>query len=290
MYDLFRDRITRADHAVVEIDVRADDVRTLVPARGASPSYPSSCIGRWREAKASCHSTLEGSKGARACALSCSSRSPVDEGRARGGRGEGGAAGVASGGVEKWAFSGEDAFVRCRTWLGCRGGCRGTLTGGWNREGGGGRKGRRKREAQWWRFSGGRNGRPGQCKPGCLPDDTVALLGCRGNLSFFFSARKAEGLIYRSYGRRQFPLSVSLFHSFSSLSLSRAPPACTSVGSCRIEGRKSGRATCAKTIPVSTCTRAKRGRGACSRDRTRTTLPCPASWKLVPLTSNRLVL
>jgi len=81
---------------------------------------------------------------------------------------------AALGGVQRWAFSGEDALVCCRTRLPRgrrrrkrrrrrRRRCRGTPTGA-------GRRGRMRRR---WRSFGGRNGRPGQCKPGCLPDDTV---------------------------------------------------------------------------------------------------------------------
>jgi len=118
--------------------------------------------------------------------------------------------GVASGGVERWAFSGENAFVRCRTWL-----VQGVVAAHWQE---GGKEGGKRSEVQW-RFFGGRNGRPGQCKPGCLPDDTVALLGCRVICLFFFLYTQAE--LDSACSGRRFPLFLLFFSRASGVHVYR---------------------------------------------------------------------
>lgn len=128
---------------------------------------------------------------------------------------------------------------------------------------------------QWWRSYGGRNGRPGQCKPGCLPDDTVASLGYRGDPVFFLANSETRGNI----AEHRFPPPLAL------------PPfrarRCASVGS-RLNGRRraGARCRCQDNTGESTCNRAKGSREARSRDCTH---PYLSSLGKLP-TSNRLVL
>lgn len=114
----------------------------------------------------------------RACALSCSSRSSRTKGSKRRGNG------LASGGVERWAFSGEDAFVRCRTWL-----VQGVVAAHWQE---GGKEGGKQGEV---RYSGGGSSvgetvDPGSASRAACPMIRSLYWGVAVICLFFFSTRK----------------------------------------------------------------------------------------------------
>lgn len=133
--------------------------------------------------------------------------------------------------------------------------------------------------SRWRRACGGRNGRPGQCKPGCLPDDTAAP-GVALIHPLFSALQTSSG--YRSF-EGNIILPPPLPHRRS---------AGASGARVHLSGRKwtrRVRINAPRLVSENTCIRAKGSRGARSRDRTHPYLP-PRTWELALSTSNRLVL